>query len=209
MPISGDQPVAFTGNTNGTVSLYTATDGALVDTGRRLTPFAGYGGALRVASGDFNGDGVTDYAFTTGAGPQAVVQLMNGRDGAILVGQTVIFQGFRGGLFLAAADIDRDGKAELVVSADAGAGPHIQTFRVAGGALQLQSSFFAFDNPAFRGGAGSRRGTSTATGSRTWSSPPAGRRSAGSRCTAATICGRESRRDWCRTSSRSRVCGPG
>ncbi|MDY3553062.1 FG-GAP-like repeat-containing protein [Gemmata sp. JC717] len=152
-PIEGQHPVAFTGNTDGTVSLFIVSGDTLSDTGRRLTPFAGYRGALRVASGDFNGDGVTDYAFTTGAGPQAVVQIMDGRDGSIMVGQTVIFQGFMGGLFLAAADIDHDGKAELAVSADAGAGPHIQTFRVVGGTLQLQSSFFAFDNPAFRGGA--------------------------------------------------------
>ncbi len=149
----GTQLLAFTGNTDGTVSLFTVSDGVLTDTGRRLIPFAGYRGALRVASGDFNGDGVTDYAFTTGAGPQAVVQLMDGRDGSILVNQTVIFRGFTGGLFLAAADIDHDGRSELVVSADAGAGPHIQTFHVVGGGLQLQSSFFAFDNPAFRGGA--------------------------------------------------------
>ena len=153
VPLASAQPVAFTGNADGTVSLFNAAGGVLTDTGRRLTPFAGYGGAIRVASGDFNGDGITDYAFTTGAGPQAVVQLMDGRDGSLIGGQTVIFQGFHGGLFLAAADIDRDGKADLVVSADAGAGPHIQTFRVVSGVLELQSSFFAFDNPAFRGGA--------------------------------------------------------
>ncbi|HEY1186400.1 MAG TPA: matrixin family metalloprotease, partial [Gemmata sp.] len=152
-PVPGQNPVAFTGNTDGTVSLFVVSGDTLNDTGRRLTPFTGYRGALRVASGDFNGDGVTDYAFTTGAGPQAVVQIMDGRDGSIMVGQTVNFQGFMGGLFLAAADIDRDGKAELAVSADTGAGPHIQTFRVVGGGLQLQSSFFAFDNPAYRGGA--------------------------------------------------------
>ncbi len=153
VPVATQSPVAFTGNADGTVSLFTVAGGVLTDTGRRLTPFAGYRGAIRVASGDFNGDGTTDYAFTTGAGPQAVVQLMDGSTGALLVGQTVIFQGFTGGLFLAAADIDRDGRSELVVSADTGAGPHIQTFRIANGGMQLQSSFFAFDNPAFRGGA--------------------------------------------------------
>ncbi|AWM36797.1 FG-GAP-like repeat-containing protein [Gemmata obscuriglobus] len=153
VPLGNQKSVAFTGGTNGTVSLFTASNGVLVDTGTRLTPFAGYAGAVRVASGDFNGDGVTDYAFTTGAGPQAVVQIVNGRDGSLLVGQRVVFPGFRGGLFLAAADIDRDGADDLVISADAGAGPHIQTFRVVGGDLVVQSSFFAFDNPAYRGGA--------------------------------------------------------
>ncbi|MBP3953965.1 FG-GAP repeat protein [Gemmata sp. G18] len=153
VPVAGTQPIAFTGNADGTVSLFTVSNGVLTDTGTRLTPFVGYRGAIRVASGDFNGDGVTDYAFTTGAGPQTVVEIVNGADGSLLMDQTIVFQGFTGGLFLAAGDIDRDGIDDLVISADAGAGPHIQTFRVVGGGLQLQSSFFAFDNPAFRGGA--------------------------------------------------------
>ena len=149
----GQEPVAFTGSLHGSVAVYTRTGGALTDTGQQLTPFSGYGGTIRVAGGDFDGDGITDFAFTVGAGPQAVVEIVSGRDGSMIVNQTIIFQGFKGGLFVAAADIDGDGKAELVVSADAGAGPHIQTFRVANGTLQLQSSFFAFDNPAFTGGA--------------------------------------------------------
>ncbi|MCI0703663.1 MAG: hypothetical protein L0241_21505 [Planctomycetia bacterium] len=150
---SPQQPVAFASNPDGSVTLFITSGGALVNTGTRLTPFPGYRGAIRVASGDFNADGVSDYVFTTGAGPQAVVKIMDGRTGGTLVDQTAIYPGFRGGLFVAAADIDRDGISDLVVSADAGAGPHIQTFRVSGGGLSLMSSFFAFDNPAYRGGA--------------------------------------------------------
>ena len=66
-------------------------NGVLSPTGQRLVPFAGYAGAIRVAGGDFNGDGVQDYAFTVGAGPQSVVQIVDGRDGGILVNQTAIF----------------------------------------------------------------------------------------------------------------------
>ncbi|HEY1188484.1 MAG TPA: FG-GAP-like repeat-containing protein [Gemmata sp.] len=153
VPLGNQRAVAFTGNTDGTVSLFTSNNGVLTDTGTRLTPFVGYLGAIRVASGDFNGDGVLDYAFTTGAGPQTVVKIVNGADGSALVGEQIVFPGFRGGLFLAAADINRDGADDLVISADAGAGPHIQTFRIVSGNLVLQSSFFAFDNPAYRGGA--------------------------------------------------------
>lgn len=153
VPLGNSKPVAFTGGTNGAVTMYTASGGSLVPTGQQFVPFAGYMGAIRVAAGDFDGDGVQDYAFTVGAGPQSVIEVLNGRDGSVMVGQTAIFPGFRGGLFVAAGDIDRDGRAELAVSADTGAGPHIQTFRVAGGSLQLESSFFAFDNPAYRGGA--------------------------------------------------------
>jgi hypothetical protein len=152
-PVGSAKPVAFTGSTNGIVTMYTVSNGVLASTGQTLYPFVGYRGAIRVAGGDFNGDGIQDYAFTVGAGPQAVVQILNGRDGSVMVNQTAIFPGFRGGMFVAAADIDRDGKAELVVSADVGAGPHIQTFKVVGAGLQLQASFFAFDNPFYRGGA--------------------------------------------------------
>jgi hypothetical protein len=151
--VARTQPVAFTGGTDGVVTVYAAAGGTLVPTGQQFVPFAGYRGAIRVASGDFDGDGVQDYAFTVGAGPQSVIEVLNGRDGSVMVGQAAIFPGFRGGLFLAAGDIDGDGRAELAVSADAGAGPHIQTFRIINGALQLESSFFAFDNPAYRGGA--------------------------------------------------------
>jgi hypothetical protein len=69
-----------------------------------------------------------------------------------LLGLPAIVPGFRGGVFIAAGDIDGDGMAELAGAADSGAGPQIQTFRLAGGALQLESSFWAFDNPSYRGG---------------------------------------------------------
>jgi hypothetical protein len=146
-------PVAFSGSADGALTLYTYSGGALVPTGQSFVPFVGYRGVLRVTGGDFNGDGVTDYVVTTGAGPQSVIEIFNGRDGSTLVGQTPIFQGFTGGLFISAGDIDGDGRADLAVSADGGAGPHVQTFRVVNGRLELQSSFFAFDDPGFRGGA--------------------------------------------------------
>ena len=153
VPLAGGTPVAFTGRADGALTMFTLSGGSLVPTGQKIVPFAGYRGILRVTGGDFNGDGVTDYVITTGAGPTSVIQILNGRDGSTLVGQTVVFAGFNGGLFISGGDIDGDGRADLAVSADGGAGPHIKTFRIVDGALQLQSSFFAFDNPNFRGGA--------------------------------------------------------
>jgi|GEM_PF-714034 len=147
------QSVAFTGGTDGTVYMYSVVNGVLSNTGQQITPFAGYHGVIRIAAGDFTGDGVQDYALTIGSGPQAVVEIISGRDGSVLVPQTVIFPGFRGGLFVAVGDIDGTGKDELAVSADAGAGPHIETFRVIDGQLVLVASFFAFDNPNYLGGA--------------------------------------------------------
>ncbi|MCY2945766.1 MAG: beta-1,3-glucanase family protein [Planctomycetota bacterium] len=55
---------------------------------------------------------------------------------------------FKGGMFMDAADIDRDGVDEFLVGAGAGGGPHVKLLRADGTQLL---SFYAFD-PAFRGG---------------------------------------------------------
>jgi hypothetical protein len=152
VPLGHSQPVAMAGTGDGVVRFYTEVNGTLTPTGQQFIPFPGYRGVIRVAAGDFNGDGAQDYAFTVGAGPQAVVEILDGSDGSLMLRPTVLFPGFRGGLFIAAGDIDHDGKAELAISADAGAYPIVQTFHVSGGALHLQSSFFAFNAPLYRGG---------------------------------------------------------
>ena len=146
------QPVAFTGGNDGTLFVYRGSGAGLYATGQRFTPFAGYRGELRVASGDFNGDGVTDFAVATGAGSVSMVAIINGRDGSFLVSPTVLWAGYTGGFYLAAGDIDGDGRAELVVAAGADAPPVVATFRVGGGGLQLQMSFIAFDAAWWRGG---------------------------------------------------------
>ena len=144
------QPVAVAAG--GAVSLVAATGGTLAPTGAQFVPFAGYTGELRVAAGDFNGDGVTDYAAATGIGVQATVAIIDGRDGSFLVPPTVLWAGYTGGFYLAAGDIDGDGRAELVVAAGAGAPPVVATFRVGGGGLQLQAVFTAFDAGWYGGG---------------------------------------------------------
>jgi hypothetical protein len=106
---------------------------------------------------DFTGDGVADYAFATGAGTAARVRVIDGATGGDVVGPTQVLGGFGGGAFLAAGDVNRDGIAELVVSADAGGLPAVELYRVAGGQLSLTTSFLAFS-------ANSRRGVRVAMG---------------------------------------------
>ncbi|HVL13381.1 MAG TPA: matrixin family metalloprotease, partial [Gemmata sp.] len=68
-PVGGASrlPVLVSGP-NGRVDVYArGADGNLAFTGKSFTPFAGFGGAVRTAVADFNGDGVADYAFATGA----------------------------------------------------------------------------------------------------------------------------------------------
>jgi hypothetical protein len=63
-----------------------------------------------------------------------------------------VLDGFQGGVFLAAGDVDRDGRAELAVSADAGGGTRVSLYRVAGNVLGRAADFLAYGDANFRGG---------------------------------------------------------
>src|SRR5262249_3381230 len=98
-----------------------------------------------------NGDGIADYAFATGPGTAAKVRIIDGATGADIVGPTQVLGGFGGGAFIAAGDLDGDGKAELAGSADAGGGPTVEAYKVAGGQLSLITSFLPFSTSSNRG----------------------------------------------------------
>lgn len=151
-PVVASAPtIAFGGGADGTLVVYTWNGSALTATGQRYTPFAGYRGELRLAGGDFNGDGITDYAVGTGSGTAGVVAVLNGKDGSFLVSPSVVASGSNG-VYLAAGDIDNDGKADVIVAPGSGASPLVQVFGVSAGSLQQRASFTAFDAPGWRGG---------------------------------------------------------
>lgn len=150
---AGCRVAVFTGAADGSARVFTAdAGGTLVPAGEPVLPFPGFGGVVRGTAADFDGDAVTDFAFTTGAGPAAAVRIVSGSTGADLIAVTPVLGGFAGGAFLAVGDVDGDGKAELAVSADAGGGTRIQLFRVAGGGLEPVVDFLAFGDLNFRGG---------------------------------------------------------
>src|SRR5205807_6407669 len=61
---------------------------------------------------------------------------------------------FTGGVFVAAGDLDGDGRAEVVATPDMGGGPNVVIFSLnSDGSLAAPRAFFALGNPAFRGGA--------------------------------------------------------
>lgn len=137
-------PVLIAG-AGGRVDVYTAgPDGNLLPTGRSFVPFPGYGGPVRSAVADFNGDGVPDFAFVTAGGTASRVRVIDGATGGTLAGPQFVLGGFGGGAFLAAGDLDRDGRAELIVGADAGGWPTVEVYRLGDNRLTLTSGFLAF-----------------------------------------------------------------
>jgi hypothetical protein len=145
--------VSITGATDGTAQIFTMdANGQLTEAGPRFAPFPGYAGVIRSTIADFDGDKKADFAFATGAGVAGTIRIISGATGRDLVGPTTVLNGFSGGVFLAAGDVNRDGKAELAVSADFGGGPRVTVFKVEGNALRAAADFIAFGLPDFRGG---------------------------------------------------------
>lgn len=107
-------------------------------------------GGVRVAQGDVDGDGVPDIIVGTGVGGGPRIKVYSGATGQVIRDFFAFEPSFRGGLFVAAGDVDGDGKADIVVGAEVGGGPRITTFSGADPSVVL-NNFFAFD-PNQRGG---------------------------------------------------------
>ena len=107
-------------------------------------------GGVRTATADVNGDGVADLIVGTGPGTVAEVRVFDGSTGQRL-STTLPFADFQGGVFVAAADFNNDGFADIVVTPDEGGGPRVSITSGKDGAVL--ANFFAIDDPNFRGGA--------------------------------------------------------
>lgn len=148
-PAAAASPALYVGtNPGSSVAQVAAFDGS----GQRLatiTPYDGFNGGVRVATGDVNGDGAADLITGAGPGGGPHVKVFDGRTGAVLHSFFAYEAGFMGGVSVGAGDLDGDGRADVVTGAGAGSGPHVRVFSGRdGGAL---ASLFAFDQ-AFMGG---------------------------------------------------------
>jgi hypothetical protein len=119
-----------------------------------------FAGGVRVATGDFDGDGRDELVTAAGPGGGPHVQVWDlDERGAVSrdpIDSCFAFDpGFQGGAWLATGDFDQDGKDELVISADAGGGPHVKVYSDTNADGRLSDnpvdSFYAYD-PAFAGG---------------------------------------------------------
>ena len=156
-------PLAVGGSTDGRAAVFTQT----FATGQYGTTAAATVAAFgttavnaRTAEADVNGDRVPDAILVTGPGTPILFAVVSGVDNTtLLIPATAPFagsEGFTGGGFVSAADIDNDGRAEVVVSPDQGGGPRVTVFSLppTGTAPTVRANFLGItDDPTFRGGA--------------------------------------------------------
>lgn len=108
-------------------------------------------GGIRTATADVTGDGIDDLIVGTGPGVASRVRVFDGASGDAIFEVAPFEAAFLGGVFVAAGDLDGDGRAEIVVSPDEGGGPRVQVY--AGNGFAKRADFFGIDDPNFRGGA--------------------------------------------------------
>lgn len=140
-PLDSVRPVYAVGRDAGfspTVDVYDGTTGSLLN--RFLAFRRGFGGGVRVATGDANGDGFTDVVCAAnGAG---IVKVISGVDGASLARLTDL--GPRPAS-IAVGDLDGDGAAEIVV-ARGGRNPSVRVY--GGGSYALRTEYNPFGRAA-------------------------------------------------------------
>jgi hypothetical protein len=106
-------------------------------------------GGVHLATGDVNLDGVPDIITGAGAGGGPLVRIWDGVTYSLIRQFYAYDQSFAGGVFVAAADVFPNGRADIITGAGPGGGPHVKVFDGETGAERV--SFFAYD-PGFRGG---------------------------------------------------------
>jgi hypothetical protein len=116
------------------------------------TPFEDFTGGLVIAAGDINGDRIADLVIGPDVGGGPRIQVWAGGTFQKLTPDFfgLPYPDFRGGLRLAAGDIDRDGIADVIVAPGVGGGPRLtiyngRSFGSPEGPRTLVNDFFVFD----------------------------------------------------------------
>src|SRR5438067_1224739 len=110
-------------------------------------------GGVRVAVADMDGDRIPDIIVGAGPGGGPHVEVFSGATGQLIDGPLATFMafdtGFGGGVYVAGGDVNGDGRADLIVGAGEGGGPHVKVFNGNDGSLLF--SDFVYD-AGFGGG---------------------------------------------------------
>jgi hypothetical protein len=109
-----------------------------------LASFLAYEARFRVgayvAAGDVNGDGRIDLITGAGVGGGPHVKVFSGVDGSLLSEFLAYAAALRGGVRVAAIDLNGDGRSEIITGAGPSGGPHLRIFDAMTGA-ELQGMF--------------------------------------------------------------------
>jgi len=122
-----------------TVTLYDPVTGQPTGT---AVPFPGFTGAIHVASGDFNNDGVADIFAAAGEGGGPAIAILNSQTGEVLESFFAFAPSFTGGVFIAVQDFNGDGILDIIAGAGTGGGPEVRIFN--GANLSVLKSFYAY-----------------------------------------------------------------
>ncbi len=106
-------------------------------------------GGVNVASADINGDGKADIITAPASNGVPLVNVYDGASGRLIRSFYAYSPNFQGGATVAAADVNDDGKADIITGTGFGGVPLVNIF--SGTTNALLGNFYAFD-PRFRGG---------------------------------------------------------
>src|SRR5262245_57599792 len=100
-------------------------------------------GGVRVALGDVDGDGVPDIITAPGPGGGPHVRVWSGADLTEIGGFLADDATFAGGLFVAAGDVNGDGREDIIIGAGAGGSPQVRIYD--GATFTEIAGFVAYD----------------------------------------------------------------
>jgi hypothetical protein len=135
-PGGGPEVRVFDGRTGGAMLSFMAYD-------------PNFQGGVTVATGDLNGDGFGQIITGADAGGGPHVKVFSGQDGSLIRSFFAYDPNFAGGVWVAAGDMNGDGRDDIITGAGPGGGPHVEVF--SGADNSVLGSWFAYD-PNFHGG---------------------------------------------------------
>src|SRR4029077_17736576 len=108
-------------------------------------------GGVRVAVGDYNGDGILDVITAPGAGRAPEVRVFDGQSGQEIAHFNAYDSHFLGGVFVAAADMNGDNKEDIITGPDFSGGPDVRVF-FSGNSSGVPDLELAAYDPRYEGG---------------------------------------------------------